>query len=75
MAFNQVSNPFGSTAATLLVNDYAMKMMLGKMGFQFDPKDLSQFEAAYLMECHKHFNECENNKRQMEAAKMKKRRG
>lgn len=47
---------------TLLVNDYILRVLMGKMGFSFDPKDLTQFEAAYLMEVHKVHNEIEQRR-------------
>ena len=61
-AFTKVPNPESSTACTLLVNDYVVRGLMGKMGFKFDPNDLTQFEAAYLMEVHKVYQEIEQNR-------------
>jgi len=41
----------------MYVADYCKRMALSKIGYSFDPKDLSQLQAAYLVEIHSNFEE------------------
>jgi hypothetical protein len=74
MSFQGVSNPLGPSPATILVNDYVMRTVMAKMGYQFNLKDLSQFDALYLMECHRHYTKFEQDQRDAQLKKSEMRR-
>jgi hypothetical protein len=47
-AFKGVTNKYSNETATL-VSEYNMRQRLAKLGFRFDPKELSAFKAHAFM--------------------------
>lgn len=58
----------------MLVNDYLYRKNLKKIGYAFNPNDLTDFEVQYLVLCESTFNKLESDKINNQMKKGKARR-
>jgi hypothetical protein len=55
------------------VYDYLSKKTLSELGYRFDGRELSQFEAEYLSLIHGEFSELKRKKREKESKQQRRK--
>ena len=59
LSYLGIDSPLGPNQATLIVNRFIEIKALKKIGYTFDPKDLSDFDAKCFVLCEQMFNKME----------------